>query len=189
MATKKPKPGKTLSHGPPEGQPWFWMTKAMLGSITFRALSISARRVLDAAIYEHMSNGGAENGNLGVTYDQLEAWGVTTADVRKALAELFATGFLRRTSEGMFTMGGRTQARYALTWLPTGVWPGGGPATHEWIDVIDRLGKAGVGSVAEAKQWLRSEVADYSRSHSARKKQRLAPHLKVVRTSNERRNK
>lgn len=189
MGNKKPRPGKTLSHGPPDNQPWFWMTKAMLGSITYRALGINARRVLDAALYEHMSHGGAENGNLGLTYDQLAAWGVNRTDVRKALAEVFSTGFLRRTREGAFTLGGRIQARYAVTWLPTGVWPGGGPATHDWIEVLDRLGKAGIGSVAQAKLWLRAEVETFSRSKLIGQKQKLAPHLKIVRTSNEGRNR
>lgn len=175
MSTKKPKPGETLSHGPPEGQPWFWMTRTMLGTITFRALGISARRILDAALYEHMSHGGADNGNLGRTYEQLELWGVTPADVRKGLAELYATGFLRQTSQGYFSIGGKVPSRYALTWLPTGTWPGGGPATHDWIAVIDRLGREGIFTVAAAKRWLRSEVAEHSRG-----KPKLGPQLRVV---------
>ncbi|MCA6298345.1 MAG: hypothetical protein IM624_04000 [Phenylobacterium sp.] len=189
MGNKKRRLGETLSHGPPEGEPWYWQTKAMLGAITYRALGISARRILDFALYEHMSHGGKENGNLALPYEALGRWGVTGADTRKGFAEVFATGFLVRTREGFFTLGGRTPARYRLTWLPTGVWPGGGPATHEWIEVLDRLGKAGVGSVAQAKCWLRAEVETFNRSKPTGQKQKLAPHLKVVRTSNEGRNR
>lgn len=69
MANQRAKPGRTLSNGPPEGQPWFWMTRTMLASITFRALGISARRILDALLCEHMGHGGAENGNLEADRD------------------------------------------------------------------------------------------------------------------------
>ena len=141
----------------------------MLGTITYRALGISARRILDAALYDHMSNGGAENGNLAITYHQLDKWGVTQADIRKGLAELYATGFLRQTTQGKFTLAGKIPSRYALTWLPTGVSPGGEPPTHDWAKVIERLSKQGVGSVAAAKLWLRGEVAEHVRGQSPTK--------------------
>lgn len=147
----------------------------MLGSITFRALGISARRILDALLYEHMSHGGAENGSLGATYEQLERWGVTAADVRKGYAELYACGFVRQTAQGYFAIGGRMPSRYALTWLPSGLGPRASPATHEWLTVIERLGKEGIGSVAAAKEWLRSEVSQHSRGKS-----KVAPQLTVV---------
>ena len=139
----------------------------MLATITFRALGISARRILDAALYDHMNNGGAENGNLAMTYLQLDKWGVTQADIRKGLAELYATGFLRQTTQGKFTLAGKIPSRYALTWLPTGVWPSGEPPTHDWAKIIERLSKQGVGSVAAAKLWLKGEVAEHMRGNPA----------------------
>ncbi|WP_293682793.1 hypothetical protein [uncultured Phenylobacterium sp.] len=152
------------------------MTRTMLGAITFRALGISARRILDALLYEHMSNGGAENGNLGGTYEQLELWGVTAADVRKGYAELYATGFVRQTVQGYFAIGGQVQSRYALTWLPTGFGRAAIPPKHEWLDVIGRLQKQGVGNVRAAKQWLRAEVADHGRG-----KRKVAAQVQVLR--------
>jgi len=175
MSNRRAKPGRTLGNGPPDSEPWCWMTRTMLGSITYRALGISARRIIDALLYEHMSHGGAENGNLGATYEQLELWGVTASDIRKGYAEAYAAGFVRQTSQGFFSLGGKTPSRYALTWLPTPLKHGGAPATHDWQDVIDKLGKQGIGSVAAAKKWLRSEVAVHARG-----KQKLGPHLRVV---------
>lgn len=176
MANQRAKPGHTLSNGPPDGQPWFWMTRTMLASITFRALGISARRILDALLCQHMGHGGAENGNLGATYEQLEAWGVTAADVRKGYAELYATGFVRQTVQGFFSIGGKVQSRYALTWLPCGFGKSAPPPTHDWLKVIERLGRQGVGNVPAARKWLRAEVADHARG-----KQKLAPQVQVLR--------
>ncbi len=148
----------------------------MLGSITFRALGISARRILDRLLYEHMSHGGAENGNLGATYAQIEIWGVTAADVRKGLAELYVTGFVRQTAQGCFTIGGKVLSRYALTWLPTGRGKAAVPPTHDWLTVIEALHDQKIGSIAAARAWLRAEVADH-----ARPTQTLASQVAVLR--------
>lgn len=176
MSRRGVKPGRTLSNGPPEGQPWIWMTSTMLGSITFRALGINARRILDLLMHEHMAHGGQENGNLAATYRQLEAWGVTAADARKGLAELYATGFVRLTVQGLRQAGGGEPSRYALTWLPTGAASAQPqPPTHDWLAVIRHLNKAGVGNVAAARRWLKSEVKQF-----ARRKRAPTPHLQVV---------
>jgi hypothetical protein len=49
------------------------MTSTMISSLTFRALGIHARRILDFLQVEHAAHGCKENGNLGATYRQLEA--------------------------------------------------------------------------------------------------------------------
>jgi hypothetical protein len=163
MASSGRKLGRTLSNGPPEGQPWCWMTKTQLASLTMRALGISARRILDALMVEHMAHGGKANGNLAATYEQLSSFGVTPADVRKGLAELIATGFIRQTKQGLFAMGGRIPSRYALTWLPTGTGPDAGPPTHDWLTVIERLQRDHIATVPAVKKWLRVEVAAHAR--------------------------
>ena len=174
MSRARAKPGRTLSNRPPEGEAWCWMTRTMVGSITFRALGIHARRILDALLYEHMSNGGAENGNLGATYEQLERWGVTAADVRKGYAELYTTGFVRQTVQGLAAEGGGTPSRYALTWLPTGSGQQAKAPTHEWLAVAQNLGRTGVGSVSAARKWLREEVSQHARGS-----RKLASHVQV----------
>ncbi|MFI4973725.1 MAG: hypothetical protein ACHP84_04195 [Caulobacterales bacterium] len=155
------------------------MTNTMLGSITFRALGIHARRNLDFLLYAHASHAGRENGNLAAPYQQLEAWGATAADVRKGFAELIAAGLVDRTVQGLRQAGGGEPSRYALTWLPTRFGSlAQAPPTHRWQAVIEQLGRAGIGGVTQVRRWLREETAG---SFGGRKqKQRSTSHLQVV---------
>ena len=179
MSRQNARPGQTRSLRPPEGQPWTWTTNTMLGSITFRALGIHARRIMDLLNYEHASHAGRENGNLAATYRQLGTWGLTAADVRKGFAELIATGFVVVVKQGMRQDGGGEPSRYALTWLPRfATTRAEEPPTHEWLKVIERLQKRGIGNVRQARLWLKAEVASVSR-RTARAR-RVTPHLQVV---------
>jgi hypothetical protein len=182
MSSKRAKPGRTLSLAPPEGQAWVWVTRTMLASITYRALGIHALRILDFLMAEHAGHGGRENGNLAAPYRQLEAWGVTSSDVRKGFEELFATGFVRVTRQGLRQAGGGEPSRYALTWLPTlAAGPNEGAPTHDWQAVIRRLQTKGIGSVAAARRWLRDEVRPKQRAvRRVRPLQKATPHLQVV---------
>ena len=148
----------------------------MLGSITFRALGIHALRVLAFLQYEHAAHGGKVNGSLGAPYLQLETWGVTSDDVSKGLAELTATGFVRRTSMGFRRSGGGEPSRYALTWLPThaGSTAEGKPPTHDWRTVLETLHVSQIGNVQAARAWLRSQTGRARRSPAERAK-RLHP--------------
>lgn len=177
--------GATMGLGPPEGEPWVWMTKVMLGSITLRALGVHARRILDFLMHEHAGHGGLENGNLAAPYLQLEPWGLTEADVSKGFAELFAAGFVRRTHAGLRQAGGGEPSRYALTWLPTlaGTSRAENP-THDWQEVLKRLGQHGVGTVREARIWLKAEVARQNVGRGAaaraRKARKATPQMQVI---------
>ena len=179
MSSKRSRPGRTVSLGPPEGQPFIWMTKNMLGSITHLALGIHARRILDFLLYEHMAHGGKENGNLAAPYKQLEVWGLTSADVRKGFEELFVTGFVRLTKQGLRTQGRGEPARYALTWLPTmvGALEQAAP-THDWQDVLEKLERERVGSVIQARAWLREQTANHRRGR--KQKRATTPQMSVV---------
>lgn len=164
MSVQRARPGRTLSLRPPEGEAWSWMTNTMYGSITFRALGIHARRILDFLLHEHASHAGRENGNLAATYEQLEQWGVTAADVRKGLAELYATGFVQLTKQGLRQAGGGEPSRYALTWLPMfAATTAEMPPSHYWQEVLGRLHRQKIGSVREARRWLKSETAGEAR--------------------------
>lgn len=169
MAKKRNQPGKTGGARPPESEPWFWMTRVMIGSLTYQALSINARRILDFLLYEHMSHGGQENGQLHAPYRQLERWGVTKSNISAGLEELIATGFVRKTVQGMRMEGGEG-SRYALTWLPTlGYDPArrktehGAPPTHDWQKVISKLHAQRVGDVRDVRSWLKAETKDKRR--------------------------
>jgi len=155
------------------------MTSAMMGTMTFRALSIHSRRILDFLMFENASHAGMENGNLGATYRQLAAWGVTAADVRKGFEELFVTGFVELTKQGARQAGGGEPSRYALTWLPTlhGTVDAMPPA-HTWLRVNKRLYDEGRRDLSAVKSWLKGQTALHRRRLA--KKQNLTPHLRVV---------
>ena len=97
----------------------------MLESPAFRALSLSARRVLDQLMIEHLHHGMRENGNLKATYQNFMKHGINHAAIAPALRELVKLGFIKITRKG----GGgnsehRTPTLYAITcfpsWLPNG---------------------------------------------------------------------
>lgn len=181
MSRRASKPGRTGGLGLPEGQQWAWMTTAMLGSLTYRALGISARRILDFLLFEHAAHGGKENGNLGATYRQLEAWGVTAADVRKGFAELYAAGFVELTRQGARQAGGGEPSRYALSWLPT--FHGSAeaaPPTHMWSRITTRLQREGRYNLQGVRAWMREQTADHKRREVVARKSKLTPHLQVV---------
>ena len=130
----------------------------MLDTLTFRALGIHARRVLDFLEREQMAHGGQENGNLAATYRQLAEWGVTRNDVSLGFAELQATGFVRLTHQGSRVAGGGEPSRYALTWLQTREAGVVERSTDEWRTIAATLTRSGVTTVAQARRWLKEET-------------------------------
>lgn len=154
-----------LSGAPPDGEPWTWILLELLMAPTFGALGIAARRILDLLLVEHTSHAGRENGKLAATYLQLEAFGLTKADIRKGFAELEATGFVRLTEQGLRQAGGGEPSRYALTWYPT---KAGSPhaveASHDWRKILYGLRRAGITTVRAVRLWLRAQTAEHSRS-------------------------
>lgn len=90
----------------------------LLQSPAYRALTISARRVLDFLMVEHLTHGGRENGRLWAPYAQLETYGVRKDSIREALHMLECFGLIERTQYGG-RQGGRANAtRYGLGWVP-----------------------------------------------------------------------
>lgn len=150
----------SISGKPPENEPWVWITREMLQSPLWGALSISARRIMDALLLEHMAHGGRENGNLGCTYRQLEAYGVTKADIHPGLTELEICGFVRTTRQGFRMSGGGECSRYAITWLVTFLnTPSAAIATNDWRNVMIQRTRAGHVTVRQVRKWLKEQVA------------------------------
>lgn len=90
----------------------------LLRSPAYRGLSTPARGCLDFLLIEHLTHGGAENGNLMAPYRQLAMSGVRKDSIREALHMLEALGVIERTRYGG-RQGGRANAsRYGLGWLP-----------------------------------------------------------------------
>ena len=72
----------------------------MLHSPAWRALSLSAHRLLDRIEIELMGHGGADNGKLPVCYDDFEKYGIHRHAIRPAIRETVALGFLEITEQG-----------------------------------------------------------------------------------------
>ncbi|MGH6987324.1 MAG: hypothetical protein ACRED9_10870 [Caulobacteraceae bacterium] len=138
----------------------------MIASLSYCALGVHARRILDFLMVEHVAHGGRENGRLAATYRQLERFGLTKADIRKGLAELELTGFVNITEQGWRQAGGGAPSRYALTWLPTmiGAPDDAEPATDAWKGVLTKMARDGVKDVRSARRWLKAALDRPSRA-------------------------
>jgi hypothetical protein len=108
----------------------------MLASPAWRALSLSAHRVLDRVEMEHASHGGTSNGALPVTFDQFVEYGIHRHAVAPAIREVIALGFLEITRRGR---AGNAEHRapnlFRLTYRPIKGLPGYG--TNEWRKIED----------------------------------------------------
>ena len=93
--------------------------RAMVESPAMRARASPRGKALDRIEIEHMNHGGAQNGQLPVTYRDFEAWGIARHSVAAAIRELEALGFIEITRRGY---GGsaelRTPSHYRLTYCP-----------------------------------------------------------------------
>lgn len=101
----------------------------MLGSPAWRALSLSAHRVIARVCVEHGKHGGFENGQLPVTFNDFEQCGMDRHAVAPAIRECVALGFLAITRHGRSGNGEfRHPNVFRVTFLPLrGVKP-----THDW---------------------------------------------------------
>jgi hypothetical protein len=88
-------------------------------SPAWRHLSDNARRLLSRLEVEHMSHGGARNGNLPCTYSDFERAGLRRASVARAIREAEALGFLEVTERGGRSISEfRRPSTYRLTMCP-----------------------------------------------------------------------
>lgn len=115
----------------PKGQAFVWITKEMVESPAWRAMSQNGRLVLDRVCIEHMAHGGGRNGFLPVTYSDFERNGIRRGSIHKAIAEVLELGFLEMTKKGTRGWGefAGQPSLFRLAWLPTCE---NGPATVRW---------------------------------------------------------
>ncbi len=131
---------------PPPGEPWVWLTREMLESPAWIALTSPARRVIDRIAIEHMSHAGTMNGELTVTYDDFENFGISRKAIKTALDTAEALGFIHVTFHGSPSHGSaKRPSQYALSWLPMN---DGSDPTNRWkaikskeqaADIIDAV--------------------------------------------------
>src|SRR5262249_45886537 len=108
-------------------------TIRMLESAAYRALSLSARRVLDRVEIELAHHGGFENGNLPVTFAQFEEYGIgNRRSIAAAIRECCALGFLEITLAGR---AGNREFRRANLFRLTYRHLDRAQPTHEWTRI------------------------------------------------------
>jgi hypothetical protein len=107
----------------------------MLESPAYRALSRAAHQVLARIEVEHAHHGGADNGELPVTYDHFVEYGLHRHAIAPAIRELVALGFIQITARGC--AGNEHYRRpnlFRLTYRPTKD-ATAGDGTHEWQSI------------------------------------------------------
>jgi hypothetical protein len=108
-------------------------TIAMLRSPAWRALSLSARRILDRIEIELADHGGTDNGKLPVTYENFVRYGIERHAIRPAIREVIALGFIEITEAGR---AGNAEWRkpnlFRLTYRNTKYAP-----TNEWEKITE----------------------------------------------------
>jgi hypothetical protein len=102
----------------PDDEPHIRQRFVMMESPAWKALSLSARRVLDRIEIEFGRHKGKPeaNGELIVTFDDFVEYGITRRLVRPALNEVIALGFVRVTRMGA---AGNADSRMATMYLIT----------------------------------------------------------------------
>lgn len=106
------------AHRPPEGEPWVWLTRELLLSDSWQAMSINTRRFVDFLCAEHMNHAGTENGALVATHEQLANYGLSSNCIRDAIDEAEFLGLVRVEFQGGRWGGTNKPSRYRLTFLP-----------------------------------------------------------------------
>jgi hypothetical protein len=101
----------------------------MLASPAYRALSLSAFRVIGRIELELCSHGGNDNGQLPVTCEDFEKYGISHNQIAPAIREAEALGFIRVTEHGR---GGNAEYRRPNKFYLTFPMHRGGAPTNEW---------------------------------------------------------
>lgn len=145
-------------HGPPEGEPWVWLTTELLASDPWRAMSINARRLIDFLLIEHRNHAGLENGNLKAPYDQLEKAGLTRECIAAAIDEAVFLGLIRVERGGRYA-GTNRPSTYRLTFRAA---KDNAPPTNDWKRISASRIKAwrdeGRQHAAAARKWRKNHI-------------------------------
>jgi hypothetical protein len=129
----------------------------MLESPAYRALSLSAHRIISRVEIELAHHGGNDNGRLPVTYDNFESYGIDRHAIRPAIREAVALGFLEITRPGRAGNAEfRTPNLFRITYrLAKGV-PGDG--SHEWRRIDS---KDAAVSIAKAARKMKAQKTEH----------------------------
>jgi hypothetical protein len=121
---------KEKRNRPPADSAWIWLTREMIESDAWCTLSLAASRVIFRIAIENMLHAGTENGNLEVTYNDFEKFGIRRGSIKAAIDEAVSKGWIIITEKGRASIGqDRWPTKYALGWLPL---KDGTPAPNRW---------------------------------------------------------
>jgi hypothetical protein len=121
---------------PPLDEPFIWLTRSMIESWAWSAMSLASRLGVERVMIEHMNHAGRENGSLRVTYDQFHEFGVRRRSVAAAIRAAQALGFLDVAVPGVRAYGSaRRPTQYGLPWLPRA---DGTDASNRWKSIKDK---------------------------------------------------
>jgi hypothetical protein len=104
--------------GPPDGQPWVWLTEGLYCSLAWRSQSINCRRLVDCLLVEQMSHAGQENGRLVVPYSRLQKWGIGHRLIAGAIREAELKGLIKVEHGALRGRAMKAENLYTLTFLP-----------------------------------------------------------------------
>jgi hypothetical protein len=142
---------------PPPGEPFVCLTRNLLRSPAFRAMSGAACSVLFRVMIEHLNHAGTDNGRLRVTQRQFAEYGIRKQTIPDAIAEAEALGFIERVDRGRRSYGsfpGRA-AVFRLTMLGIADGTDICDATNEWKRLPDMA--AAIAAVQNVRQQLAVE--------------------------------
>ncbi|WOH78253.1 hypothetical protein RX327_20000 [Bradyrhizobium sp. BEA-2-5] len=154
----------------------------MLRSPAYRALSLSARRVLDRLEIELADHGGTDNGNLPCTYQDFVDYGIHREAIYPAIRETVALGFVEVTQQGV--AGGpdyRKPTKFRLTYRHArGV---RGDGTHEWMKITTDEEAAAVAAAARKERPPKKQNQTYGNRHISVRETYSEPASKGTETS------
>jgi hypothetical protein len=101
----------------------------MLESPAWRTLTLSARKIIDRISIELAHHGGNDNGQLPVTFEDFQAYGIHHDSIAPAIREAEALGFIRVTERGR---GGNAEYRQPNLFFLTFINCRSSMPTHEW---------------------------------------------------------
>jgi hypothetical protein len=140
---------------------WAALTIDMLESPAYRALSLSALRILARLQIELANHGGKDNGRLPVTYEDFEQYGIDRHSIGPALSLLVALGFIEITETGRAgNAKWRRPSRYRLTFRDA---RGGYSGTDEWKSITEEQAKMLVQTVRQQARKKSKPSGGFSR--------------------------
>jgi hypothetical protein len=153
--------------GPPQGEPWCWLSRELLQSPAWKRRSIHCARLIDFLMIEHMSHAGLENGNLAAPWRQLAEHGISRRYIKAAIAEALALKLITVHSGGRRATGEASMSRYGLTFYATRVKNADGneywvPPTDAWKRVSDSAAQA---YFASRPAWNGAPDKDFAGPH------------------------